>query len=145
MPPPWTDCRYPDLALMGMTNGINEMVWDKAFKSAAHGGQKAVKMFAGFDTTSSRGGDGHAGRNCGAPRRRSGHGACFERIIWLLVTAQIILQEVCAGSQPESTLLFVGCQKTDEQTLPFPGCSLPSPDTCDPSGAGSKLEPLGQH
>lgn len=78
MPPPWTDCRHPDPSSMGMTNGINEVVWDKlCFKTAAHGGQKAVKTFTGSSTTSSRGRGSHTGIHGRAPRRCSGQGASF--------------------------------------------------------------------
>lgn len=60
-----------------------------------------------------------------------GRGPPLERIIWLLVTAQIVLQEVCTGSQPKSTLHLASCQKTNEQIVPLSGCSLPSPYTCN--------------
>lgn len=70
-------------------------------------------------------------------------GPFLERIIWLLVTAQIVLQ-VCVGSQPESTRHLAGCQKTKEQILPLSGSSLPSPGTRNlyQGCACSKLEPL---
>lgn len=55
----------------------------------------------------------------------------LERIIVLLVTAQVELQEVCAGSQPESSPLPTDCQKANEQMLPLSRCSLPSGWTCN--------------
>lgn len=55
----------------------------------------------------------------GLLRGALGTGPPLERIIWLLVAAQIVLQEVRAGGQPESTLHLAGCQKTNEQILPL--------------------------
>lgn len=82
----------------------------------------------------------------GLLRGALGTGPPLERIIWLLVAAQIVLQEVRAGGQPESTLHLAGCQKTNEQILPLSGCSLPSPHTCNlyRGCAWSEPEPLGQ-
>ena len=82
----------------------------------------------------------------GLPRGALGTGPPLERIIWLLVTAQIALQEVRAGSQPKSTLHLAGCQKTNEQIVPLSGGSLPAPYTCNryQGCAWSKLEPPGQ-
>lgn len=143
MPPPWTGCRHPDLSSMVATNGINEIVWDKlCFKAAVHGGQIAVKMFTGFDTTSCQGRGGHPGTPQGAPRRCPEHWASLGRDYLALSH----YSEVCAGSQPESTLSLAGCQKTKEQILPLSGSPLPSPYTCNWNRdcAWDKLEPPWQ-
>lgn len=125
MPSPWTDCRHPvDLPSVWVKNGISKTVWDKlCFKTAVHLGQKAVKMFTGFDTISCQGRGG-----------RTSWGSLevppLEGIIQPSVTTHIAAHEMCAGSQPESTLHLAGCQKTNEQILPLSGCPLPSPYTC---------------
>lgn len=131
MPPPQTGCRHPDLSPMVVTNGISEIVWDKlCFKAAEHGGQKAVKMFTGFDTTSCRGRGGHAGTPHGAPRRCPGHWASLGRGSWALSHYSDSSARGVCWQPAESTLSPAGCQKTNEQILVLSGCPLPSPYTC---------------
>lgn len=80
MPPPQTGRHPIDLSSVWVTNGINEIVWDKlCFKAAVHGGQKAVKMFTGFDTSSYQGRSGHTGTPHGVDWRCPGHWASLGR------------------------------------------------------------------
>lgn len=80
MPPPQTGRHPIDLSSVWVTNGINEIVWDKlCFKAAVHGGQKAVKMFTGFDTSSCQGRSGHTGTPHGVDWRCPGHWASLGR------------------------------------------------------------------
>lgn len=104
-------------------------------------------MFTGFDTTSCQGRGGHTGTPHGFIGGALGTGPPWEGIIQPLVTTRRTAHEVCAGSQPQSTLHLAGCQKTNEQILPLPGCPLPSPTPATRSrfvSAWDKLEPPWQ-